>query len=231
MKNNMEKKAATSVSVIGGEDGPTSVFLVGKAEKNHKEKNIFRRIRNDYRNRRWRRKRKKAEKEITPGAHSPAETEAYIKEKYGAVEADASYFHYAERKAQMKCSLLQRERPELLDGIKQILPPENLQDTAAVQAWMKEVEAWTESYQKKAEALPDDIFPMEYHLYLIDRGEACRLEVEMEYRHQIMSVSGTGNLKEIGKIEKDIYRYFGVTEEDIKNRTERYGMLVTILAT
>ncbi len=231
MKNNMENKAATSVSIIGGADGPTSVFLVGKAGKDHKEKNIFRRIRNDCRNRHWRRKRKKAEKEITPGVHSPAEMEAYIKEKYGAVEADAASSRYAERKAEMKCSLLQRERPELLDGMKQILPPDNLQDTAAVQAWMREVDEWTESCRKKAEALPEELFPTEYHLYLIDRGEECQLEVEMEYRRQIMAVSGTGNLKEIGKIEKDIYRYFGVTEEDIKNKTERYGMLVTVLAT
>jgi len=37
--------------------------------------------------------------------------------------------------------------------------------------------------------------------------------------------------KRFEKIAKDIYLYYGVSEEDIRNKTERYHSLVTVLST
>ena len=46
-------KAASAVSIIGGADGPTSVFILGKG----REKNIFKRFRIWRQNKKYRRKR------------------------------------------------------------------------------------------------------------------------------------------------------------------------------
>lgn len=48
------KKSAGAVSIIGGADGPTSVFIAGRTEKN-----IFKRFQMYIRNRKYRRKRGK----------------------------------------------------------------------------------------------------------------------------------------------------------------------------
>ena len=37
-------------------------------------------------------------------------------------------------------------------------------------------------------------------------------------------------MKEFGRISKDIYKYYGVSEEDIRNKTEQYKNLVTELS-
>ena len=37
-------------------------------------------------------------------------------------------------------------------------------------------------------------------------------------------------MKKFKKIARDLYGYYGVTEEDIKNKTKRYSLLVTNLS-
>ena len=56
----------------------------------------------------------------------------------------------------------------------------------------------------------------------------------MERTWGIISCSYSGKKKEMKRlkaINKDVYLYYGVTEEDIRNKTERYQELVTVLAT
>jgi len=46
-----------------------------------------------------------------------------------------------------------------------------------------------------------------------------------------MSYSGNkAVMKKFKKISRDLYSYYGVTEEDIKNKTKRYSSLVTNLS-
>ena len=70
---------AISVSVIGGADGPTSIFVAGPGEK----RALKARIRDSI----YRYKRKRAEKRIVAAPHSLAETVQYAKDKYGLTEA------------------------------------------------------------------------------------------------------------------------------------------------
>ena len=42
--------------------------------------------------------------------------------------------------------------------------------------------------------------------------------------------SGKKTIKEFDKVFKDVYRYYGVTKEDIVNKTKRYDMVVRTLA-
>ena len=59
------------------------------------------------------------------------------------------------------------------------------------------------------------------------------LEVEIDYTWNIFGMSYSGNkavMKKFKKIARDLYSYYGVTEEDIRNKTKRYSSLVTNLS-
>lgn len=78
MKN--EYQNAVSIGIIGGADGPTSVFINGK-----KTKMSFKNRLNKYR---YKYKRKKAEKKIAAGVHTLKEVAAYAIDVYGAIEVN-----------------------------------------------------------------------------------------------------------------------------------------------
>ena len=80
--------------------------------------------------------------------------------------------------------------------------------------------------------MPDSIIPMDFHLYKI-RIDDDFLEMEIDYTWNIFGMSYSGNkavMKKFKKISGDLYSYYGVTEEDIKNKTKRYSLLVTNLS-
>lgn len=222
----MNHKRASAVSIIGGADGPTSVFILGK-----KEKNPFRRIQHALLQRKYRRKRKNAERSVVSGTHTMRETIQYAKERYGMTEADASYRYYEERKRTMKGSLISRKKPELLSEDKRILPPEDLNDKKALKAWEKQVREWTAMREREIDAVSGEDFPMEYHLFVADREGQGRLEMEVELLHDALAISYSGgDKKDMDAVVKDIYRYYGVSQEDIERHTERYRELITVLS-
>ena len=76
----MDDKSTGSVAIIGGADGPTSIYIVGKTNKRLKFC-----IRNTIN--KW--KRKKAEKKIAANSHTLQEVLAYAYRKYNVVEIDS----------------------------------------------------------------------------------------------------------------------------------------------
>ena len=58
--------------------------------------------------------------------------------------------------------------------------------------------------------------------------------MEIDYIWNIFGISSySGNkkvMKQFEKISKDLYIYYGVSEDDIKKKTERYLSLVTALS-
>ncbi len=73
---------------------------------------------------------------------------------------------------------------------------------------------------------------MDCHLYEI-RIDDDYLEVEVDYNRNILEISYSGSkavMKRFKEISRDLYSYYGVTEEDIKNKTARYSSLVTELS-
>lgn len=226
MKKTMDKKAASAVSVIGGADGPTSIFLVGSGRR---ERNIFKRFRMWRQSKKYQKKRERAGRRIVPNSHTMEELIRYVAERYGAVEADAAYPYYEERKNGMKYCRIQREKPELLGERKQLLPPENLTDKEALTAWYKELEAWDKESMEKAAAVPFEVFPTAYHMYVIDRKEEGRLELEIDSYCPGISMSYSG--RAMKEIARDIHWYYGVTRQDIEEKSERYLSLLTELST
>lgn len=215
----MKSKCNSQVSVIYGADGPTSVFMLGKSKKQPLKARI--------RNARYQSKRKKVEAAIVANSHSISETVEYAKDKYGLTETAFTDEKYIEQVKCLKESLIFRHKPELLGEMKDI-PKPDFSDEESVKEFLNKMKARSEMIAK----MPDDVIPMDFHLYEIRIDDDC-LEVEVDYNRNIFAISYSGSkavVKRFKEISRDLYNYYGVTEDDIKNKTERYSALVTELS-
>ena len=235
----MGKKKASAVTVIGGSDGPTSIFLAGGGKT--KEKNLYRRWKMAYRNAKRKRRRKKAEKSIKPGAHSMEELTAYMIERYGAVEVAHDDAVYVENCKNMRASLAMMYHPELVGERPEKPDLEALQkmDENKRKEVLEQFMAECTRMQERAAALAESVVPMDYHCYKITPGEWSEVHIELEKEHGLLmggcSASnmrrhhGKRLMKHAQSIMADIHRYYGVTEEDIRQKSERYKDLLHVL--
>jgi len=75
-------------------------------------------------------------------------------------------------------------------------------------------------------------FPMDFHIYEI-RIDGGRLEMEIDDHRNVFSVSYSGrkkSMKRLKEIARDLYLYYGVSEEDILQKSERYHSLRAMLS-
>ena len=73
----------------------------------------------------------------------------------------------------------------------------------------------------------------QYTVVYLQNGHDVKYEIEIDDNSDTFGVSFSGSKKEMKcfrKIAKDLYMYYGVSEDDIKNKTERYLSLVCILS-
>lgn len=213
----MIKKSARSVSIIGGADGPTSIFIAGKNRKLSLKEKIRRAL--------YRRKRRKAEKAIVVNPHTLEEVVQYLQDTYGAVEVSQDSHAYREQLKGLKESLIIRHKPELLGELSEVKRPTALDEKSLQDFWNQ-----LELRSQKAESIPDEMFPMDFHVYAADIPEAGRIQFDVD---TIWNIFGCGNsgkgMKRLEQISKDVHLYYGVTEEDIQNKSERYSALVATL--
>lgn len=212
-------KGAGSVSIIGGADGPTSIFIVGKGGKvklTTRIQNYFRII-----------KRKRIKKQITANPHTLEEVVEWLKREYGAVEVSQQSHNYLEQKQFLKASLIMRHRPDLLGKLINLEPPEG-EDVEALKAFCEKIQ----ERRNRAAEIADDIFPIDFHIYEIKWSENDRMRIGVETVWQVLDGSFSGDKKtrkQLEKLFKRLYLYYGVTAEDIKNETERYKSLLGVL--
>ena len=212
-------KGAGSVSIIGGADGPTSIFIVGKGGKvklTTRIQNYFRKL-----------KRNRLKKQITANPHTLEEVVELLKREYGAVEVSQQSFNYQEQRKCLKASLIMRHRPDLLGELMDLKPPEG-EDVKALKAFWGQIQ----EQEKRAAEIADDIFPLDFHIYEIRCPKNCMMQIGVETVWQVLDGSFSGDkktMKQLRKLYKKIYLYYGVTAEDIKNETERYKSLLGVL--
>lgn len=212
-------KSAGSVSIIGGADGPTSIFIAGKGNKVKlatRIQNYFRKI-----------KRNRVKKRITANPHTLEEVVQWLKREYGAVEVSQQSHNYLEQRNSLKASLIMRHRPDLLGELMDLELPEG-EDMESLKAFWEQ----TKKRERRAEEIADDIFPIDFHIYEIRWAENDRMRIGVETVWQVLDVSFSGDkktMKWLNKQLKGVYLYYGVTAEDIKNETERYKSLLGAL--
>lgn len=218
------KKSKTSCTVIGGADGPTSVFIVGKSKRKGLQG-----IKDRARNSLYQKRREKIKAQIIANPHSIEEVISYIQTKYHAVEQSESSSAFKEQRKCCKQNLVQKYQPELIGESFKLEPPD-IEDEQSVRDFLKRADA----LQEKAANVPEELFPMDYHIYQIKVENLGEIEFEIEMCHDyfsaISSCGRKGNMKKVRRIVKDIYRYYGVSEQDIAENSERYMSLVAELA-
>ena len=215
----MIEKSKSEVSIIGGADGPTSIFIAGKTQK--------RSLKVKMQNAIYKHKLKRAEKKIVAGAHTLNELVQYATNKYDVVEINVAERKYIVQRINLKESLILQHKQEVLGEMKDI-PTPDISNEESVRQYLDKIKARSEMIAE----MPDDIIPMNFHLYEIRIGDDV-LEMEIDYIWNIFGISYSGNrkaIKQFEKISKDLYLYYGVSEDDIKKRTERYSSLVAVLS-
>jgi len=215
----MKGKSKSGVSIIGGADGPTLFHIAGRAQK----RPLKVRIRSIL----YRFKRKRAEKKVVAGEHTLDELVQYAKNSYNLIETNSSERKYIEQQNNLKESLILQHKPEILGEMKDI-PKPNIYNEKSIREYLYKIEARREMIAE----MPDNVIPMNFHLYEIRIGDDS-LEMNIDYIWNIFVISYSGNkkvMKQFQKISKDLYIFYGVSEDDIKKKTERYLSLVTALS-
>ena len=224
-----QARGAKAVSIIGGADGPTSIFMAGTDPK----KNGARKRQREKKLEKW--------KEILPAEpHTLEEVEQYLVEKWQAETLPGDCEEAVFMEQAMRTTLVLTHRPELLT----VPEPAPLDRRAS----KKEQMAFLDQIQKRfddAEKVSGQI-PIDFRVYRIrlekqdlqdpeDKAAAVNshLDVQIEKDFQILQVSfqhqGEREERKMKEMVKDIYRYYGVTEEDKEEGTERFLALVHIL--
>ncbi len=212
-------KGADSVSIIDGADGPTSIFIAGKGGKVKLTtciQNYFCKL-----------KRNRIKKRITANPHTLDEVVELLKREYGALEVSQQSHNYLEQRKCLKASLIMRHRPDLLGELMDLKPPEG-EDVKALKAFWEQIQ----EREMVAAEIADDIFPVDFHIYEIKCPENCMIQIGVETVWHVIDGSFSGDkktMKEMKKLFREIYLYYGVTSEDIKNETERYKSLLATL--
>lgn len=210
---------AKSVSIIGGIDGPTSIFIAGQQVKPKLSQKIKQCI--------YKKKRARIEKKIVANPHTLDEMISYIADRYSIVEISQNTYSYTEEYNSLKESLIIRYQPKLLGDLMDIKRPKDI-TRESMQVFMEEAKRRT---QKVAE-ISDEIFPLDFHIYEIKSDNGC-VHIAIEKNWEELGISYSGSKKEMRKLKaivNDIYLYYGVTKEDIEKKTLRFSVLVTHLS-
>ncbi len=213
------EKSAKAVGVIGGSDGPTSIFVAGKGKKSLKQR---------IHKYKYETRRKYHASRIKPHSHEMKEVIAYIKDKYGFAELERNTREYQKDYDSLRAFFIMQYQPELLGEYSK--PPELLShDEEGVRVFQEQLRI----REQKAKEISEDIFSIDYHI--LKRNEkGCNMHINIETRFGYIGGGYSGierRAKRVfNKIYKDVYQYYGVTAEDIANKTPRYKSVLTTLA-
>lgn len=215
------KKSVNAVSVIGGADGPTSIFLMKKNAKltlRQKMQRTKNKIRRFY-----------VEKTLSCESHSLDEVMEYIVNKYGFIEVNRDAEEAAEEYQQMRASCIIQYAPELL-GESRACPKCKSESPKDVAAYIRQ----SEERMKKAMEIPSAEFDIDFHKFqkaFADINDNMHIVIEKKYAYIGGGASGSKKvMKRFHKIYKDVYSYYGVTKEDKISKSERYKDVVRTLS-
>lgn len=215
------KKSASAVSVIGGADGPTSVFLLKKNTKPTLRQKI-QRTKNKI-------KQFCVGKTLSCESHSLDEVMEYIVNRYGFIEIDKDVEEVTEEYQQMRASFIIQYAPELLEE-STAYPKLKSESPEDVEVYIRK----SEERMQRAMEIPSAEFDIDFHKFkksFDDINDNIHIVIEKKYAYIGGGAGGNKKvIKRFQKIYKDVYRYYGVTKEDKINKSERYKDVVRTLS-
>lgn len=145
------KKSSSAVSVIGGADGPTSIFFKKNAKLTLKQK--IQRSKNKI-------KRFYVDKTLSCESHSLDEVIEYIVNRYGFAEVDKDAEEFPEEYQQMRASFIIQYAPELL-GESTACPKLKSESPKDVEAYIRQ----SEERMQRAMEIPSTEFDIDFHKF------------------------------------------------------------------
>lgn len=212
------KKRAQAASVIRGEDGPTAVFIVSKDAKLTLRQKLER-FKNKI-------KRFYVERIIRCESHTLDEVMEYLVNRHGFIEAEGT--ENTEEYREMRASFIIQYAPELV-GEYAVIPELKSKSHEDIQAYIRQ----TQAQIQRAMEVPKEQFDIDFHKFkkeFKDKNSNIEITIEKKYAYIGGGAGGSKKvIREFKRIEKDVYRYYGVTQEDIKEKSDRYQELVRTL--
>lgn len=189
-----KNRQAASIGIIGGADGPTAVYVTRGSKKNDLCNNA-------------------AVSGICPCGKSIYELQEYIVSKYSAVSAELSEAY----RNCIKADIIQTVYPHLL---KQQLPElKEKPSRRDIKRYCGALDA------RRTEALGFTEKKFDIRLFSIytENGTLnVAFETESEFLSVTYTVSHNSDDKNMRQITDDILLFYGVTENDIINKTPRF---------
>lgn len=205
------------ISKIGSSDGPTAVFVAGR---NITFKQKVQRFINQTR-------RNHIAKSITADAHTLDEVCDYIVRILGYSELEADQQDYKEEYDDLRASYILQYKPELLEDLANI--PDLTEDTEeAINEYLEMIK----NRQDAAKDISKELFDIDFHKFIRKEGDN-ESHFVIEKTHDYIGGGASGNTKTVRRHNrefKQVYKYYGVTQEDIDKKTERFNDVVRTLA-
>jgi len=213
-----ERKEIHSIDASRKPDGATSYFVLSRDQKLTLKQRIQKT--------RFQLKKKWIEKHIAAEGHTMDEVCKYVQEKYGFREVSGKSAGIQYEYEEMRASFMMTHAPELL-GEYAKHPELKGHSEEEIREFMEQIEARKEIAKK----VPKENFDIDFHKFEKKMGDnEMHIIIEKKYEHISGGASGKKTIKKFHKIFKDIYRYYGVTQEDIDQKTKRYETLIRRLA-
>ena len=209
------KKTADNINIIGESDGPTSVFIAGKGEKKTLRQKIEKSM-YDFR-------RKRVIKFLRADSHTVDEVADYLVRKLGYTEVSPEDEAYQIEYSDLRAAFLMQYRPELLGDLTEPQRPQQWDEKSAME-FMEQIKQRTEA----ARAVPKTEFDIDFHLYR-KTGRDFQMSISIEKTYESFSGSASGSTRAMRRYGADfrkVYRYYGVSQEDIRQRTKRFDEVV-----
>ena len=218
-----KKKRAASVSIIGGASGPTSIFIAGKkasklGSKELQEKSLQNKFADDF------------AKFIKPGKKSMKELEFYLLAHFHAKEIPLD----EGRRKMIKSNVILNFFPDILEtDTFHPGPTPKAKDLIKFEETSRK--RFDESQNYPEEKLNLDMHAFQFDFYL-DGQVIGEYNVDLEYNTEYITVEYQLNRPmdddavraAYNEITYDIFRFIGVSREDIHNRTNKFVTLMHI---
>lgn len=208
------------ITRIGGADGPTAVFIAGRNNGKISLKHRIQRFINKSR-------RAYIGKNIKADAHTLNQVCEYIVSVLGYKEMDSNLPEYQEEYNELRASYILQYKPELLGELANI--PDLTEHT---EESIKEYLNLMKSRQEMAKSIPVELFDIDFHKFIKEDGDnEAHFIIEMTRDYIGGGASGNNNtVRKHNREFKQVYKYYGVSQEDIDKKTERFEEVVRTLA-